>query len=223
MAIPTLVQSVVGSPSASGTSATLAVNGTTGGNTIIVYAEATGSPTAVFTVSDNKNSGNYANAVTNSASGHNGLCIAHHLQIVGGNITITVSTTTSQVFRLIAEEWANVSGIDQVAAGFSSSNSTSLSSGATPALGSSGDLVVCFGVTVAVGTFNVGSGFTGDPNVGTTSTVRGVEYLIASSTAPQTGTWTFSVGGSTAWDCLVAAYAPVAAAPTDTLLGQGWV
>lgn len=198
----TLVQTVVGGVSGVLTSTTLTINNTTPGNKIIAYVLATAAPTSVLTVHDNKNAGNYAADSVNGASAHNGLCIASMGNIVGGTTIVTASTTTSQTWRLVLEEWANVGAGDQKAANQSASNGTAISSGASGVLAQANELVVCFAYVSNVATFTQGAGFTLDPNLG--AGTRGIEYQIVNSTAAQTGT--FTINTSLQWDCLLATY-----------------
>jgi hypothetical protein len=211
---PTLIQSQKGSV-IPGTSVPITLNGTTAGNTLLACAMSVSAGTISYSdgtntwVIDNSNSGGGFVCKTGRAS-----------NIAGGNVTVTASCTASGNFRFLLQEWSNVLGaspLDQVAVG-QGSGTVNVTTGATGTLSQSGELVVCYAFSNAgsPSTWTLGSGFTQDPNLPLASVGTVAEYLVASGTGAQTGTWTLAV--STTWITQLSTYLPASAPSTNIQL-----
>lgn len=213
---PTLIQSVA--PAAVGGSTTInaSLTGVTAGNTLIIAGCLSTNGTATITFSDGTNTYTNCQATTNDGTTLS-IRTGFASNIAGGNVTVTVTSTVSGTMRAMLQEWSNlvsVSPLDQTAHGGGTSG-TAVSTNATGTLSQSGELVVCYAFTNVSETWTVGTGFTPDPTIDTgASSGRQAEYLIASGTTAQTGT--FTMGGSTAWVTQLATFIP-AASPSSNI------
>jgi len=193
------------------------------GNTYLAYGSCLSAQTTLA-FSDTVN-GVYTIDVTNGGAGPHTAVIARVPSIGNGSPTLTLSSTAAgNGIRIALQEWQGLATsvvLDQFASGFSSGGSTAPATGASGVLSQSGELVVCYGVSAANVTWTAGGSFTLDPNINQTNATRGVEYLIAGSTAAQTGS--FTINTSQTWNALLATYLPFSQPSSDTMTGQFWI
>lgn len=213
---PTLVQSIANSLGGTST-VTATLNGTTAGNLLVVSGQNSSSTGATLSFSDGTNT--YLNCFATLVGTGQAGRMAHADNIAGGNVTVTMTSTIgSSQLRIIFEEWSNCltsSPIDQVATG--TGTSTTPTTSATGTLANSGELVVCHAYAGGSSqTWTAGSGFILDPNLTNTSTARSAEYLVASGTGAQTGT--FTIGVSNAWIAMLSTYQPAPSPSTNIQL-----
>jgi len=220
---PVLIQSATNFSSGTQIQVTLP-NPSTAGNTYIAYGACLFAPTAVLSFSDTVN-GVYTTDLTNSGAGPSGCAIARISNIGNGSPTLNMfSTLAGTGLRIAVQEWQGLATsvvLDQYASGFSSGGSTTPTTGASGVLSQSGELVVCYGATTINETWTAGGAFTLDPNINQTNSSRGIEYLIAGSTAAQTGS--FTINTSTPWNVLLATYLPFSQPSNDSMTGQFWI
>jgi len=220
--VTTLIQS---NSNFSGTnSVTLTLPGSsTAGNTYLAFGSCLGAQ-STLTFSDTVN-GSYTIDLTNGGAGPSGCAIARFSTIANGSPTFSMSSSALGTgLRLVIQEWQGLATsvvLDQFASGFSSGGSTTPTTGASGVLSQSGELVVCYGVASINLSWTAGAGFTLDPNIGQTNATRGAEYLIAGTTAAQTGS--FTINTSTPWNALLATYLPFSQPSNDTMTGQFWI
>lgn len=203
---PTLVQSVAPAAAGGATQILATLNGTTAGNLLIIAGCCTTSGAASISFSDGTNTYNNVAATVqgNSCSGR----IGYAMNIAGGNVTVTVSSTVSGTQRAIFQEWANV-----VTAGALDQNAQQTGTGLTPTtpnsgtLQQSGELVVAYAFDNTSTNWSLGTGYSADPTVNNgAATGRQAEYLISTNTAAQAGSFTMT--NNVAWCCMLATFLP---------------
>jgi hypothetical protein len=202
MATPVLLQSNGGSATASSVSVTLA-NPVQHNSLIVAHCACQNNGNSWPSVSDTINSGNYNEDV--SANTYTTAAIFSFPASASGSNTITGHFSVGvDLINMIVQEWSLVQLVtpfDQDAVG--GGTTTAATSGASGTLAQPVELVVCMLSTSLSRGYTVGAGFTEDP-FGNVGGYLEAEYLISSSTAAQTGTWT--VGSSANYTCLLATY-----------------
>ena len=170
------------------------------------------SATGPLAVTDTVN-GAWTRAAAQPLSGGAGgdAALYYKANAAAGDITITVSTTSAAYIQATVSEYAGIdpiSPLDKVTTGFGSGATGSV--GPTDALGAADELVyVATSNGATVSSMTAGPGFA----LRSSNDATGEEDAIASSTAGQSGS--FSFASSTDWNMVVATFRP-AGSPSCT-------
>lgn len=188
-------------------------NPITPGNTILAHGTCRDATTGAntYTVTDSINAGAYVVDASNGGGGNYFLAITRKSSAASGTPTVTMTATGATPaghLSIVVQEWSGLaptSPLDQAVNNFNSVLNNSPTSGTTPTLTQSREVMVSCAVEVSSTTWTPGSGFTMDP-----TTINGlggffaVEYIALPTTAGAAAT--YSIGTTTLWQAVASTY-----------------